>query len=303
MKERVEAAQQQYIKVSGTSDSDLDALDAFITWQHGPSRLQEYFAANLAALSIKANNSQAGTNQLAAHYLTAYLYAPIDEEFMRVAGFDPAKNTINTRQKYLSNEELSALANTVARAESLSPDALYDREVVTLYRDTVPMYVDSVLLLAKLSAYPEQKVAIADQRLKVCQNILTKWKDFTAAVSSDDINDPAVRISSLKTSVAIAGKAAACVANSSALEPVSPPSDPLKDPKKVEILQALLTNGVAAPVLLPNTYKVVEHSAQLRFSELYSKLTEFENATVTFAKTKPPTAQVKPRLLSIRHTR
>jgi hypothetical protein len=271
----IDEAQSMFAKL-GKRDADLDAVHAMIIWQMAASRLDEYYAANFAAMSLSEGGSEASTEGIARYYLEAYLANPIDD-FVKQYQIGVIEH-LGGIDRYLTASEMRAILGSTTphpASERPSPNQIYVTAIKSAYTSIVPQYVQATQLLAEaqLPAKAAGKDDLLATRKDLCEKIAKEWADFSAVISSATIPDVSLRIESLKSAMSIADRAKQCAADPKKLPPSTGIADQVPEAKNVAL-------GNIKPLVPSHAYQLIEKLTNDHYADESSKLVAFELALV-----------------------
>jgi hypothetical protein len=276
----IDGVQKTYVSLGGR-DADLDAVHSLVIWQAATTRLDEYYAANFAALSLQEGGSEAGTEAIARRYLKTYLSNQLDEQMLAVAGIKPVQE-LGGMKTYFTNAQMAEIlskdkskqASAVQSSAATMAEDRYLLAVRKVYLTTIPEYVKASRLLAEMLV-PEQathKADLAAERKQSCQKVSDGWAEFTKELSSGALPSSNLKVAALKSAIAVADRAAACVTDPTKLYGVT---------DQPQAAKQLMLSSVQ-PTVLTQTFKLLQKLANDHYAEQSIALVAYETAMNKF---------------------
>ncbi len=264
-------------------NADVDVLEAFVTWQVGGTRADEYEAASLcyAALAGKPRPELA---QLARHYIALFLHDPYPR---------PAGATGPT------DAQLAASAKGDAVPLELAHAAEYDDLVLALDTASAPAYLDMIDAQARLEvaiAAKTDPTSARDTRNAAAKQVIAAWQAFDHGLEAAPSlgGDPTVLAAfTLDDAVLSHAKFYAAQPAATTLAPALMG----RDPKAACDAKCALLRAQMAPLrvewgrryralLGARASDVVAYEESQRFAIYEQRVTAFEQAYVAYAKAK-----------------
>lgn len=284
----------------GVTDPDVMIAKAYILWQVGGTRDDEYEAAALCAIALRSGGRP--------------VLAPLARNYVRVFLDDP----------YTPHDPLSPSVDEIARAASLAPGAgettafdgvieldrmirELDRASTAVYLDMLAAHADLRVALSHSSRGPEPAAARAARaaRTAAATKLIDAWAAFDRALEAFPAlaGDPIVlSVFTLDDAVLTHARYWAAVPSANDLAPS------LTDPSSAKALPPMLRARIAplrvawekryAPLLGPSEREIVAYQETERFKAFEQHAAAFEAAYVDFLVAAHGDA-ASPRLLEV----
>ena len=191
---KTKLAQARYLL---PTDPDLDVITAFVAWQTGTERIDEYAAASVCTNALLRNPIKPGKEDdfflrsLASQYIRNYLLNPLPDSVIKAR----LPEKVDLVQQSTEEMERAVRENSVDMSplNALSELLQFDSAANTLYRNMIPAYVTMIYSDATLSAIgagdQPAKANLITQRRNSAQKIEAAWKAFDAQLVT--LDDPA----------------------------------------------------------------------------------------------------------------
>jgi hypothetical protein len=170
-------------------DPDIKVVDAFVTWQLGPSRIDEYAAAAICAKALLDNPGdkpgQFFLRPLSVQYVRNYMLNPLPGQEIAIAKEDIKRTFPGLDVPDISDKQFSdALAlSKDAPSDPLNPlfDVVnFDRLTAVLYNKAIPAYVGLIYVDSQIATTqePTAKTALGVQRDGLAKSIGDAWQVY-----------------------------------------------------------------------------------------------------------------------------
>jgi len=176
------------------NDPDVKVVDAFVTWQLGPSRVDEYAAAAICAKTLIDNATekpgQFFLRPLAVQYVRNYMLNPLPNQEIDIARAELTKTFPGLQVPEVSDKQFSEVMaqNKDTQADPLNPifDIVnFDRITVALYNKTIPAYIGLVYVDSQITATQDAstKASLGSQRDTFAKAIGDAWQSYDDDIS------------------------------------------------------------------------------------------------------------------------